>query len=130
MKYRAEQRRLIEVPADYHCASDSVALMYEMGVPILAGTDAGPLNEGAVVSWGVGLHEELGLLVDAGMSNEDVLRAATSLPAKYFNLTDRGLIKPGMRADLLLLSQDPLEDIYNSYTVVQIWTAGTAVRKE
>lgn len=129
MKRTAENRRLENLPVSYYHANASVALMYEMGVPILVGTDAAPEDEGGVVTWGVGIHEEMGLLVDAGMSNEDVLRGATSLTAEYFNLTDRGVIKPGMRADLLLLSHSPLDDIYNSDTVVQIWTAGTPVKK-
>ena len=128
MKLTAENKRLIGAPLDYRRANASVALMYEMGVPILVGTDAAPLDEGGLVSWGVSIHEEMQLLAEAGLSNEDILRGATSLPAKYFNLTDRGVIKAGMRADLLLLSANPLDDIYNSDTVVQIWTAGTPVR--
>lgn len=128
MKLTAENRRLQGAPVDYGHANASVALLYKMGVPILVGTDSAPIDEGGVVNYGVGTHEELNLLVEAGMSNEDVLRGATSLTAKYFNLTDRGVIKAGMRADLLLLSHDPLEDMYNSDTVVQIWTAGTPVR--
>lgn len=130
MKLIAEKLRLQGAPVDYRHANASVALMHKMGVPILVGTDAAPLAEGGLVSWGVGIHEEMNLLVEAGMSNEDVLRGATSLTANYFNLTDRGVIKPGMRADLLLLSHDPLVDMYNSDTVVQIWTAGTPVRKK
>ena len=129
MKLTAEEKRLVGAPVDYRAANASVALLYKMKVPILVGTDSAPLGQGGLVSWGVGIHEEMGLLADAGMCNEDILRGATSLPAKYFNLTDRGVLQPGKRADLLLLSKDPTKDIYNSDTVVQIWTAGTPVRK-
>ena len=114
-------------PYEYVYSNESVALLYKMGVPILAGTDADKLFEGLVL-YGSSLHTELKLLRDAGMSTEDVLRSATVLPAKYFGLSDRGRIVPGMRADLLLLSADPLEDISNSDKIVQIWTAGTAVK--
>lgn len=111
----------------YAIANDSVALMHEMGVPILVGTDAASLL-GPLVRWGPSIHKELRLLVDAGMSPEEVLRSATSRTADYFNLTDRGAIRPGMRADLLLLSEDPLLDIANSDEITQIWTAGTPVK--
>ena len=108
---------------DYSYSNDSVALMYEMGVPILVGTDAsGPVG---FVGYGDSLHKELSLLHDAGMSAEDILRGATSLTAKYFNLTDRGRIALGMRADLLLLEENPLHDLKNSDKIAGVWTAGT-----
>ena len=109
--------------SSYSYSNDSVAVMYEMGVPILVGTDAsGPVG---FVGYGKSLHTEMGLLHDAGMSTEDILRGATSLTAKYFGLADRGRIAPGMRADLLLLKGNPLDDITNSDTIQQVWTAGT-----
>lgn len=114
-------------PYDYTYSNESVALLYQMGVPILAGTDADKLLQGLVL-YGTSLHTEMKLLKDAGMSTDDVLRSATFLPAKYFGLSDRGRILPGMRADLLLLSADPFDDISNSNNIVQIWTAGTAVK--
>ncbi|MGW9048374.1 amidohydrolase family protein [Streptomyces lydicus] len=39
------------------------------------------------------------------------LRAATSLPARHFGLTDRGAVEPGLRADLVLIDSDPVADI-------------------
>ena len=127
MTHTVELGRLLGKPWDYAYANDSVALMYQMGVPILVGTDAAKIL-GGLVLYGESIHKEMGLLAGAGMSNEDVLRAATSLTAGYFNLTDRGVIRPGMRADLLLLSADPLDDIANSDKITQIWTAGTPVK--
>ncbi|KAL8828141.1 MAG: hypothetical protein Q9191_002762 [Dirinaria sp. TL-2023a] len=109
-------------PVDYSFANDSVALMQELGVPILVGTDAsGPVG---FVGYGESLHEELGLLYDAGVPTQDILRGATSLPAKYFNLADRGRIAKDLRADLLLLKKNPFDDITNSKTVSRVWTAG------
>ena len=127
MQNTANVGRLIGQPWEYKFANDSVALMYKMGVPILVGTDAAKLL-GGLVLYGKAIHREMALLAGAGMSNEDILRGATSLTAGYFNLTDRGAIKPGMRADLLLLSADPLDDITNSAKITQIWTAGTRVK--
>ena len=121
---------------EYEYGNNSVAIMHQMGIPILVGTDAaaavpggsGPEPPGGFVLYGESIHTELRLLVSAGLSNEDVLRGATSLTAGIFNLTDRGVIEPGKRADLLLLSADPLDDITNSDQIVQVWTAGTAVK--
>lgn len=127
MRNLAHLGRRLGKPYDYVYSNESVSLLYKMGVPILAGTDAAKPLQGLVL-YGSSLHTEMKLLRDAGMSTEDVLRSATLLPAKYFGLSDRGRIVPGMRADLLLLSADPLEDISNSDKIVQIWTAGTTVR--
>ena len=132
MEYTIEAEQLLGHGWDYKYCNDTVAIMYETGVPILAGTDAASLGGGSgpggLVVYGPSFHKELLLLAGAGMSNEDVLRSATSLTASHFNLTDRGVIKPGARADLLLLSADPLDDISNSDKITQIWTAGTPVK--
>ena len=127
MRNTVELGRLLGKSWKYEYGNDSVALMYEMGVPILVGTDSAKLL-GGLVLYGESIHKEMGLLAGAGLSNEDILRGATSLTAGIFNLTDRGSIKPGMRADLLLLSADPLDDIANSNKITQIWTAGTPVK--
>ena len=110
-------------PSDYAHARASVKAMYDAGVPILAGTDA---NSGTIVlvPHGESLHYELELLVGAGMSTLDVLRAATVLPAQYFGLEDRGVIGKGLRADLVLLSANPLEDIRASRSIERVWIGG------
>ena len=119
--------RLLGKAWEYGYCNDSVALMHKMGVPVLVGTDAAKLL-GGLVLYGESIHKELRLLVEAGLSNEDVLRGATSRTAGIFNLTDRGVIEGGKRADLLLLSKDPLVDMRNSETIVQVGTAGTPVK--
>ena len=55
-------------------------------------------------------NEKVKLLVDAELSTVDALRAAMSLPAKYFGLHDRGVIASGCQAALMLLTADPTED--------------------
>jgi imidazolonepropionase-like amidohydrolase len=67
------------------------------------------------------------LLVEAGMSTVDVLRATTSLPAKCFGLEDRGVIEAGERADLVLLQEDPLIDIRATRSLKRIWCGGVEV---
>ncbi len=94
--------------------------MRDAGVPILAGTDAP-----APGSWnGASLHQELELLVKAGLSPSEALSAATSVPARTFGLKDRGLIAPGLRADLVLVHGDPTRDITSTRDIVAVWKAG------
>ena len=57
----------------------------EAGVPMLAGTDAG--TSGIVT--GFSLHDELELLVDAGLTNEEALIAATRLPAQWLTIDNK-----------------------------------------
>jgi imidazolonepropionase-like amidohydrolase len=112
----------------YAAARDSVKALHEAGVPILAGTDSN-MQPGipANVPHGESMHHELELLVDAGLSNLDALRAATSLPAKYFGLKDRGVIEVGKRADLLLVSGDPTTDIKATKSIQKVWCKGVEV---
>ena len=114
--------------ADYAAARASVTVMYRAGVPILAGTDANAAaGVPAAISHGASLHHELELLVDAGLSTLDALRAATSRPAHYFGLADRGVIEPGRRADLVLVAGNPLQDITATRSLRCIWCGGVEV---
>lgn len=96
--------------AMYARAIKAVGLLHEAGVPILAGSDAG----NAYTFFGSGLHDELELLVEAGLSPAEALRTATTNPAAFFGRTDDfGAVAPGKVADLVLLDADPLADIAN-----------------
>ena len=82
----------------------SFALALEHGVPIAMGTDA---------AWASGLIGcELGHMVEFGMTPMQAIVAASSTAAKCLRLHDRtGVLRPGMEADLLVLSGNPLADI-------------------
>ncbi|MCJ1247083.1 hypothetical protein MMC30_004294 [Trapelia coarctata] len=115
---------------DYAHGRSSVTAMYHAGVPIIAGTDANtqpgvPVN----VPHGESLHHELELLVDAGLSNLDALRAATCLPAKHFGLNDRGVIETGRRADLILVGANPLDDIRATRQILRVWCGGIELQQ-
>lgn len=84
--------------------------MHEAGVRTLAGSDAGPFN--SFVYPGASLLHELEALVAAGMTPAEALQSATTVPAGFMGLGDEvGRIGPGYRADLVLLEENPLEDI-------------------
>ncbi|MFI6996949.1 amidohydrolase family protein [Nocardia sp. NPDC050175] len=105
----------------------SVATLHTAGVPILAGSDANT-EQGVPFQppYGDSLHRELELLVTAGLTPAEALLAATSLPAQYFGLSDRGTIAPGMRADLVLIHGDPLADIHATRAIERVWCGGIA----
>ncbi|KAI0448826.1 putative hydrolase [Xylaria acuta] len=110
---------------NYTAAEETVRRLKDAGVPIIAGTDAN-LVQGliAIVPFGISLHVELQLLVNAGLSPVEALRATTSTAAKHWGLNDRGVIAPGKRADLVLLSGNPLENISATKTIQRVWLAG------
>ncbi len=98
-----------------------IARLLERGVPIGAGTDA-PIGFGIP---GYSLHTELELLVAGGMSTRQAIYAATVTPAKFLGLEDTmGQIKADMAADLVLLSENPLENIEHSRSIINVMSRG------
>lgn len=93
----------------------------EAGVPIVAGTDAG--TSGVVT--GFSLHDELGLMVAAGMTEKEVLVAATRLPAEWLGIdAEVGTVEVGKFADLILLEKNPLERIGNTQEIAGVFFNG------
>ena len=101
-------------------ALEAVRRLHRAGVPVLAGTDAP--NPGTY--HGVSMHEELELLVRAGLTPVEALAAATSATADAFGLDDRGRIAPGARADVWLVDGDPTTDILATRAIEGIWKEG------
>lgn len=98
-----------------------VGAMRKAGVPLLAGTDTG----NPFCFPGFSLHEELALLVIAGLTPVDALRSATLNPAKFLGLDKTlGTIEQGKIADLVLLDANPLEDIRNTQKIRAVISNG------
>ncbi len=114
-KQRSEALTKIEA-SDFRKTYDAwnykmVGKIHEAGIDIMAGTDT-PI---AFLTPGFSLHEELTVLVKAGLSPLEALKTATLNPAKYFNLEkELGSIKEAMWADLIILDANPLDDIKNT----------------
>ncbi len=100
--------------AEFAESKQLVNLMYRAGVPILAGTDA--MNSQCYP--GFGIHDELALLVDAGLPPLAALQAATRNAAQFMGQLDRrGTIEAGKVADLVLLDKNPLVDVHNTRAI-------------
>jgi Amidohydrolase family len=113
--------------ADYEVGRRTLRKQYEVvgamnraGVRIIAGTDV--LNP--FVFPGFSLHDELALLVEAGMTPAQALRAATGGAAEFMGRNDVGMVKRGNLADLVLLDASPLENIRNTTRIAAVVTNG------
>jgi imidazolonepropionase-like amidohydrolase len=98
-----------------------VGALNRAGVRLLAGSD----TPNPYVFPGISLHEELSLLVKAGLSAAEALRSATMGPAEFLGRLGRsGAIAPGKDADLVLLDADPLLDIANTRRISAVILKG------
>jgi imidazolonepropionase-like amidohydrolase len=101
-----------------------IGRMNAAGLSIGAGTDT-PLG---VAIPGYSLHNELDILVRAGLTPLEALRSATVTPAEFLSLDDEmGTIDVGKRADVVLLTADPLVDIHNTRMIELVISKGTVV---
>jgi imidazolonepropionase-like amidohydrolase len=97
------------------------------GVPLLAGSDAGALYTYP----GFSLHDELALLVRAGLTPVQAIHAATGAVTEYLGLADSmGTIRVGRDADLLILEGDPIRDIRNTRRIQTLIYRGRLYDRE
>ena len=80
-----------------------IATAHRMGVPIALGTDAGSPG----VAHGAAVIRELSLLLEAGLSLGEAVQCATAYPARIMGLKQRGVLRSGWRADLLVVPARP-----------------------
>lgn len=97
----------------------------EVGVTIATGTDwPGLLDFGPEPR----IHSEMLAMAELGMPNAEVIRAATINAASLVGEEQRlGSIEPGKDADLLLLDQNPLEDLEAYLNIAQVYKSGTPI---
>ncbi|NND71934.1 MAG: amidohydrolase family protein [Rhodothermales bacterium] len=106
----------------YEAFAYIIAGLHNRGVRITTGTDL-------ILPWmtpGVALHEEMVLLADAGLSNSDVLAAATINGAESIGLRSVGQLRDGWKADLIIIDANPLVDVSNLRQVEMVIKDGVA----
>ena len=107
-----------------HALSSNLQRAAEFGVPIALGTD----TNNPQVFPGYSAHEELQLMVAAGLSESQALRSATVTAAKFLQEQRRlGSIAPGYRADIVGLNANPFDDILNTRTIEFVLAGGDFV---
>jgi hypothetical protein len=105
---------------------EALRRMHEAGVPFMAGSDVG----NPYVFPGFSLHDELVLLVEAGLTPIQALQTATRNPAEFLGLLDSlGTVEQGKIADLVLLDANPLEDIRNTQKIRAVVANGRLYRR-
>jgi imidazolonepropionase-like amidohydrolase len=126
-----QQRGMLELvwtaprAAEFAIAAANTGRLASAGVTIIAGSD----TPNPTTTFGPSLHLELALMVRAGLTPTQALMSATSAPAAFFGVKDRGRIAPGLKADLVLLDGDPTQDIAATHQIVAIWKNGYAVNR-
>jgi len=95
-----------------------VAALHHAGVPIVAGTDQSVP--------GYSIYREMELYVQAGFTNLEAIQAATLVPAQVMKMDhDLGTVEVGKRGDLVILTENPLENVHNIRTVETVVSNGT-----
>jgi imidazolonepropionase-like amidohydrolase len=107
-------------PPLFEHAAQAVTELIKAGARVLAGTDAS--NQGT--AHGASIHREIELLTECGMTPAQALAAATSEAAAAFGLDARGVVRPGARADLLLVDGDPSQRIADTREIAGVWKQG------
>jgi imidazolonepropionase-like amidohydrolase len=101
-------------------------MLYDNGVPILSGTDIPNFD----LVPGASLHHELELLVEAGIPPLEVIKIATRNGAQALGIERNvGTIEPGKQADMIILSDNPIDDINNTKKIEAVINNGQLMNK-
>ncbi len=104
----------------YKNAQRLIKTFVDAGGKLYAGTDCA-----SMCVPGLGMHQELELLVDTGITPLQALQAATINPAELMRMEDRlGSLEEGKEGDVLILDANPLEDIRNTRKIAKVISRG------
>lgn len=115
----ADRRELTIGKKAFEAQLRSIRALEDAGVGLLAGTDA---SSESYVFAGAGVHDEMKLMVGAGLTPLEALQTATINPLLYLGRkNDRPVISKGEAADFVLLDADPLFDIENTTRIAGVF---------
>ena len=109
----------------YDVAKRNLKKMADGGVKIGLGTDSGTAGDFP----GYFEHREMELMVSAGMSPSDVIKAATVVSAEIAGVADLGGLAVGKAGDFFVLSTNPLDDIKNTKDIVSMYRNGAEMQR-
>jgi imidazolonepropionase-like amidohydrolase len=107
----------------FETAKKNLKTLADAGVKYGMGTDTGPPGRFP----GYFEHWEMELMVEAGLTPAQVITAATRNGAEFLRAKDLGTLEPKKWADLIVLRQNPLDDIKNTRTIEAVYIAGNRV---
>jgi imidazolonepropionase-like amidohydrolase len=110
--------------ATYTVMERSMATLMAAGVTMVLGTDDGAVRDHV---YAFTAHRELTLLAHAGMPPARVLDVATRATAEFLRLTDLGTLAAGKRADFIVLTANPLDDVANTQKIDAVYARGMAL---
>jgi len=123
---KASPQDLEDGKRDFAKCLELVAAMHRAAVPMMTGTDTGD----PYVLPGFALHDELALLVRAGMTPLEAIQSATLNPARFLGLeASQGTVQKGRFADLVLLNANPLDDIQNTRQIEAVILKGRLLNR-
>jgi imidazolonepropionase-like amidohydrolase len=120
-RYRGRYPNFENVKRRLPALRENLKTLHAAGVPIALGTDMWAFP-------GLAVSIEMKFYVGTGLSPLDAIRAATQTAARSLGVEkDRGTLEPGKRADFLVLTADPLQDVSSVRWIDGVWKAGIRV---
>lgn len=104
----------------FETAKKNLKALADAGIPYAFGTDTGPPGRfaGYFEQW------EMELMVEAGLTPMQVIKAATHNAAEFLHATELGTIEPSKWADFIVLERNPVENIRNTRAIAAVYIAG------
>ena len=99
----------------------NVHKLWKAGIMVIAGTDAPYPGD----FQGEGIHHELELLVESGLTPLEAISSATRNASRLMNASDWGTLEPGKLADLLVINGKPDQNIHETHNVEMVFKEGT-----
>jgi imidazolonepropionase-like amidohydrolase len=99
--------------------------VYDAGILVALGTDSGATP---TRPFGFAEHQELQLLVEAGLTPLQAITVATKNGAELLHASGEfGVLRPGLKANFIVLDKDPSKDIRNTESISSVWKNGKQV---